>query len=390
MAVMEMDQHNGPLRFRVRWSDCEVAGPMLSSIGWNFRPGAEAAARSTQFWRELPVTGESLGRLEGVNLRDVWTNEASDFTPWLAREENLRVLADTLGLELELEAEEKAVGPFRADILCRDIGTNAWVLIENQLERTDHNHLGQLLTYASGLQAVTIVWIASRFTEEHRSTLDWLNRITDTGFHFFGLEVELWRIGDSSPAPKFNVVSKPNDWSRSVTQAARAMDETDLSKTRIMQRDYWAAFQQVLNRASGAVSSDRTPQPQSYMAYPIGRSGFSLHAAMNRPNRQIRSELYLYGSSAKAFFHLLHGQKDEIERELGYQLDWRELPEGMNSRIRVPPESADTFDESDWPRQHEWLATRLNDVHRVFSNRVRVLDADDWRPVDNEDDPPEN
>ena len=106
------------------------------------------------------------------------------------------MLGEALGIELELEAQEKAVGPFRADILCKDIGNDHWVLIENQLERTDHGHLGQLLTYASGLEAVTIVWIAARFTEEHRSTLDWLNRITDESFRFFGLEVELWRIGD--------------------------------------------------------------------------------------------------------------------------------------------------------------------------------------------------
>jgi len=99
------------------------------------------------------------------------------------------------------------------------------VLIENQLERTDHTHLGQLLTYASGLEAVTIVWIAERFTEEHRSTLDWLNKITDESFRFFGLEVELWRIGNSPAAPKFNLVSKPNEWSHSVAQAARAIDD---------------------------------------------------------------------------------------------------------------------------------------------------------------------
>lgn len=153
-----------------------------------------------------------LGRLTRVDLRNIWTSESSDFTPWLAREENLAVLGDALGIDLELEAQEKAVGPFRADILCKDIGTGAWVLVENQLERTDHSHLGQLLTYASGLEAVTIVWIAARFTEEHRSTLDWLNKITDESFRFFGLEVELWRIGDSPAAPKFNIVSKPNDW----------------------------------------------------------------------------------------------------------------------------------------------------------------------------------
>ena len=160
----------------------------------------------------------TLGRLTSVDLREIWTSESGDFTPWLASEENLTVLGDTLDLELELEAQEKAVGPFRADILCRDMGSNALVLIENQLERTDHGHLGQLLTYASGLEAATIVWIAGRFNEEHRATLDWLNAITEERFRFFGLEVELWRIGSSLAAPKFNIVSKPNDWSRSVAR----------------------------------------------------------------------------------------------------------------------------------------------------------------------------
>lgn len=105
----------------------------------------------------------TLGRLTSIDLREVWTSEAGDFTPWLALPENLAVLGETLDLELELEAQEKAVGPFRADILCRDTASSAWVLIENQLERTDHSHLGQLLTYASGLEAAMIVWIAGRF-----------------------------------------------------------------------------------------------------------------------------------------------------------------------------------------------------------------------------------
>src|SRR5262245_40043571 len=174
------------------------------------------------------VTLPPLGRLESVDLRKIWTSEASDFTPWLARPENIAELANTLDMDLEVEAQERAVGPFRADILCKDISTNRWVLIENQLERTDHHHLGQLLTYASGLEAVTIVWIAARFTEKHRSTLDWLNKITDDRFRFFGLEVELWRIGDSPAAPKFNVVSKPNDghtqWRK---QRARSMTQRE-------------------------------------------------------------------------------------------------------------------------------------------------------------------
>src|SRR5437762_8950858 len=148
---------------------------------------------------------KSLGRLEKIPLREVWTNESSDFTPWLARGENLKLLAETVGIELECEAQEKEVGPFRADILCKNTATDSWVLIENQLERTDHCHLGQLLTYAAGLEAVTIVWVAERFTEEHRATLDWLNERTDEKINFFGLEVELWRIGDSAIPPKFNI-----------------------------------------------------------------------------------------------------------------------------------------------------------------------------------------
>jgi hypothetical protein len=326
------------------------------------------------------MTDKPLGRLERVELRDIWTSEASDFTPWLARPENLAVLAETLGMDLELEAQEKAVGPFRADILCKDIGTDAWVLVENQLERTDHTHLGQLLTYASGLQAVTIVWIAARFTEEHRSTLDWLNKITDESFRFFGLEVELWKIGQSPAAPKFNIVSKPNDWSRSVAKAARAIDDSELSEIRVKQRAYWTTFHAALDAASGPISGNRAPQPQSWMTYSIGRSGFYLGTVMIRPKKQVRAELYISGANAKAFFYLLEQQKEAIEKELGYPLAWEELPERQDSRVAVYLEDVDPEREADWPRQHEWLAKRLNELHRALAQRVKLLDADDWQP----------
>jgi hypothetical protein len=321
-----------------------------------------------------------LGKLIKIELRDVWLSESTDFTPWLARDENLLTLGETLGLELELEAQERAVGPFRADILCKDIGTNAWVLIENQLERTDHTHLGQLLTYASGLEAVTIVWIAARFTEEHRSTLDWLNRITDETFRFFGVEVELWRIGDSPAAPRFNVISKPNNWSKMVTQAARAIDEAELTKTKAWQVAYWGALGTKLLAKGGALARERKPQPQSWMSYSIGRTGFGVNASLARPKRQIRAELYISHPSAKPWFHLLHAQKESIEQELGYPLDWDELPEGRDTRVSTALNDTDPEDQSDWPRQHEWLLTRLGELHRVFVNRVKMLDATSWKP----------
>lgn len=297
-----------------------------------------------------------------------------NFTPWLAQEDHLGFLSDVLGLELELEAQEKAVGPFRADLLCKNVGSDEWVLIENQLERTDHTHLGQLLTYASGLEAVTIIWIAARFTEEHRSTLDWLNRITDESFRFFGIEIELWRIGNSPVAPKFNVVSKPNNWSRSVHQAARAIDDSELSEIRVKQRAFWDALHAALDHARGPVSGNRKAQPQSWMTYSIGRSEFALGAVTIRRTNQIRAEFYVDGPHAEGYFLALESQKDAIETELGYAVVWERMPQRQACRISHYLDDADLDDEADWPRQHEWLTKKLNDFHRVFAERIRGLE----------------
>ena len=324
------------------------------------------------------ILGSPLGRLERVELRNIWASEAADFTPWLAQSENLEVLAQTLGVGLELEAQEKSVGPFRADILCKDAETDNWVLIENQLERTDHGHLGQLLTYASGLEAATIAWVARQFTEEHRSTLGWLNKITDERFRFFGLEVELWRIGESPAAPKFNVVSKPNDWSRSVVRAARAIDEAALTPTRQLQLAYWTSFNAVLDEVGGPVSGARKPRPASWMGYSVGKSHFRLTTVMGRWDRRVQGDIYITGDKAKAYFHLLRAQQEEIEAALGFALDWQELPDGKDSRISSVLEDTDPEAEADWRRQHLWLADRLNTLHRVFSPLLRQIDPDDW------------
>ena len=294
------------------------------------------------------MNDELLGRLNRVDLRTIWTSEPAGFTPWLAQAVNLEILAETLGIELEFEAQEKEVGPFRADILCKDMGTDSWVLVENQLERTDHTHLGQLLTYAAGLQAVTIVWLAARFTDEHRATLDWLNSITDESFRFFGLEIELWQIGDSPAAPKFNIVARPNDWSKSVAHAARAIDDAELSETRVRQREYWAALNGILDAAGGPVRGNRKPGPRSWMGHGVGRTGFSLVAVANPSKKYVRTELYISGKDAKNFFGLLEDQKYEIEQELGYPLEWEELPARQDCRIARYLRDVDPEDESDW------------------------------------------
>lgn len=322
------------------------------------------------------MMNKTLGTLQKVDLRNIWYSEASDFTPWLADSQNLTQLGNTIGMELELEAQEKNVGPFRADILCKDTGTDHWVLIENQLEKTDHTHLGQLLTYAAGLKAVTIVWIAAQFTEEHRATLDWLNTITDEGFQFFGLEVELWKIADSPAAPKFNIISKPNDWTRSVSKAARRIENEALTDTKAAQLEYWTEFSKFLSMSRSPLKS-QVPSAKHWSTFSVGRSGFSLTGTLNRPEQRIGVELYMGDSNAKAYFQLLHQQKADIEGKLGSKLDWMKLPDRKASRLLLVLENADPMDRRRWPEYHGWMKQQLEQFNTVFRPLIRQLNADD-------------
>lgn len=321
-----------------------------------------------------------LGRLEKIDLRDIWKTEAQDFTPWLSEEANMAVLSDTLGLDLEVEAQERNVGPFRADILCKDLGDNSWVLVENQLERTDHTHLGQLLTYASGLTAVTIVWIASRFTDEHRAALDWLNDITDDKFQFFGLEVELWRIGNSPAAPKFNIVSKPNQWSRAVGKASKRIESGSISDHKQLQLEYWTALNTHLD--NHAYLRLRKPYPQHWHNFSVGRSGFLLGALIHSREEYIAVELYIDGEDAKAHFHLLKDEREQIEEDIQQKLEWRELPSKRACRVLLRQFKVDFTNKGEWPQQHEWLQTNIEMFHKAFASRIKTLNAEDYIPTD--------
>jgi hypothetical protein len=325
------------------------------------------------------MSTKSLGRLQKVELREVWSSESGDFTPWLARDENLALLGEAIGIELELESQEKDVGPFRADILCKDTATDNWVLIENQLARTDHSHLGQLLTYAAGLNAVTIVWIAERFTEEHRATLSWLNERTDDKINLFGLEVELWRIGDSPVAPKFNIVSQPNDWSRTVQRAAA--QSGDVSAHKQLQLKFWLAFKQYMEAKGSSIRCSK-PLPQHWMNHALGRSGAHLASIVSAWNSEtgtkgaeIRAELYIDGPKAKEEFATLEKLKEQIETALGFELTWHNPANRAACRLYTRQDT-DFRNEALWPGQFEWLRERLETMHKVFGPILKNMKAE--------------
>lgn len=318
----------------------------------------------------------SLGRIESVDLRTAWPDEAKNFTPWLADEENLGLLGSILGLQLELEAVEKQVGPFSADILAKECNTGRWVLIENQIEMTDHSHLGQILTYAAGLDVAIVVWIARSFREQHRAAIDYLNRITDEDHLFFGVQVELLKIGESAFAPSFSVVAKPNNWSKHSAAAKFAADDT-MSPTQILYREFWSEVISNAKDSYPALSGKKPYKGSWQTAERIGSGpGFVLdsNAAFAGTNR-LRVEVYVSGSAAPGAFDALIAKKAEIEEAFGDDLEW-EILQGHEKRIAYyMPGEQKKDNKAAWPSQRIWLLQnwkKLADSFRPMIATVRT------------------
>lgn len=239
--------------------------------------------------------------------------------------------------------------------------------------------MGQLITYAAGLNAVTIVCIAERFTEEHRAAIDWLNERTDEKINLFGLEIELWKIGDSPVAPKFNIVSQPNDWSRTVQQAAAGSGE--ISAPKQPQLRFWTAFKTFMEERHSPVKCQK-PFPQHWTNHAIGRSGAYLasivsmwNSETNTKRPEIRAELILIGPSSKDAFQSLQSQRDGIEKALGFPLTWHN-PEGKTVCRLYVRRDANIDEEAVWPELFDWLRQKLETMHRVLGPIVKSLKAD--------------
>ena len=312
----------------------------------------------------------NLGRLTKLDLREYWEREDTHFTPWLAEEENISLLSDAIEIELEVQDQEARVGPFRADILCRNTSDDTLVLIENQLEKTDHTHLGQLLTYASGLDAVTLVWVVQTFTEEHRAALDWLNRISDEKFHFFGLEIELWSIGGSDAAPKFNVVAKPNDWSKTVKEAAETV-RSKMTPWQHTQLEIWEAFGYHLENNKIDFKPPK-PSASTWMGYGIGKSGAGLIVSFTKFEALVHVQIN--NSAHPEWFAALQTNLSEIETSLGFSLDWQDRAD-MKYAYIITKRDADMEDRSSWPDIFDWMSKSMTAVRSTFRPYVKDLPA---------------
>ncbi len=324
-----------------------------------------------------------LGRIESVELREAWPDEARNFTPWLAEEENLELLGSVLGLQLELETVEKQVGPFAADILAKEIGSGRWVLIENQIEMTDHSHLGQILTYAAGLDVSTVIWIARSFREQHRAAIDYLNRITDEDHQFFGVQIELLKIGESAFAPSFTVVAKPNDWSKQGAVAKFAAEEA-LSPAQALCREFWGELIAAARDSYPALAA-RKPYRSSWQTAERIGSGPNFVIDSNAcftGSGQLRVEAYVRGPMAPAVFDALYLRKQEIESAFGDELSWEPL-RGQDKRIAyyMPgPQKKDA--KAAWPAQQAWLLQNWKRLADSLRPMVADIKADQFSAQD--------
>jgi len=307
---------------------------------------------------------DKLSKITKVDLRKAWDHEAHDFTHWLSEEENLALLSDEIGIDLKLVQTEASVGKFNVDILCEEENTGRKIIIENQLETTNHDHLGKIITYASGFDAEIVIWIIEEVRDEHKQAVDWLNEHTDENINFFIIKMELWQIADSPFAPKFQIISKPNDWAKALK---KSVGQGNLTETKIMQLDFWNRFIDFAKNQKSILRL-RKAGPQHWYDISLGNSFSHIALTVNTQDNLIVCEVYI--SDNKELFDKLFSQKDKIEDELDKKLEWSRLEGKKASRIKLI-EEADISDVDKWEKYFVWLKENAELFQKVFPKYIK-------------------
>lgn len=308
-----------------------------------------------------------LGTLEVVELRTVWAHEALHFTKWLASPDNIQQLCAELDIEIEDIKVEESSGRYNADIVGIESTTKKKVIIENQLETTDHKHLGQIITYASGLDANIIIWIAKDYNDEHKAAIDWLNRNLTSDVKFFLIQIELWKIGNSLPAPKFNIVSQPNDWIKTIESATR-IEKGSPSNLKLQNQQFWTQFKDFLKEAKSTLSTTRSAKPRHYYNFKISSSKAHLSMSVLSKQKQIVCSLVIHND--KSLYDKIEQHKDEIEQQLGSELIWENDPSIARAQV-LKTMDANPTDETNWPHYFQWMKDNGEQFQVLFKRYLQ-------------------
>lgn len=308
-----------------------------------------------------------IGKLKKVPLREIWRDEAKDFTTWLA--ENIDTLNEALEINLTVVEREKNVGEFFLDIVAEDIDGNL-VIIENQLEKTDHNHLGQVITYLSNLDAKIAIWITSNPREEHIKAINWLNESTADDISFYLVKIEAVRIGDSAPAPLFSVIAEPTEISKEVGK-----EKKEYAERHHLRKEFWT---QLLDRAKNKTTlhSNITPPVYHWIGTGAGKSGVTYNYAIT--NEYGSAEVYMdrgkeYPNLNKERFDTLHKHKDEIEKVFGGKLSWERLDKKRASRIAYRIDEAGLRDKERWPELQDKMIDTMIRLEKATKPFIKNL-----------------
>jgi len=301
---------------------------------------------------------KNLSKLNKVELRDVWGHEAIDFTNWLAQKENLDALSEEIGVDIKLVKTEANVGKFSVDILAEEEASGRKIIIENQLEDTNHDHLGKIITYASGYDAEIIIWIVRGVRDEHQKAIDWLNEHTDENISFFLIKIELWQIEGSNPAPKFEIMVSPNEWAKAIKTSPGNGELTD---TKLQQLEFWNKFKNYVRENDTRIRL-QTPRPQHWYDVSMGSSDGHVALTINSRENLIGCETYI--SKNKDLFNFLRERKDEIEKEIGESIEW--VDAAVASRIKIKKEVSNLFDQAEAEKYFAWLYEKTVLFQKVF------------------------
>ena len=301
-----------------------------------------------------------IGKLTEVDVRDLWKHEQYDFSNWLAKEENIKLLDDEIGLTLMDINKEVYIGSYRCDLVAKDETTGQIVIIENQLEATNHDHLGKIITYAAGLDAKTIIWIVKEAREEHKAAIEWLNNNSSEEIGFFLIELHAYKINDSLPAPMFKVVEKPNNFTKTSKQN---YSDKELNRSQNERLMFWEEFNTVIV-AKGKPFSVRKPTTDHWYDVAIGTS--EAHLAINLVNKENKIVLELYILDNKKLFDHLHEDKEKIENTLQMNFSWERLDGKKASRIKHDVLGLDFSDHSNYPQLMDECIEKILKMRDVF------------------------
>lgn len=304
----------------------------------------------------------ALGTLKKIDLREFWAHEALDFTRWLAREENIELLSDEIGISIiEVRAEE-AIGRYNVDLVGMDEDSQKKVIIENQLECTDHRHLGQIITYAAGYDAEIIIWIVKEIREEHQKAVEWLNTNTNAELSFFLIKMELWQIGDSPYAPKFHLAVKPNDWAKALKQSEGQSKE--LTDTKISQLEFWKEFISYCKTTGTSLRMGRKANAQHWYNISFGTSEAHISLTVSSREKLIACSVYI--PKSEELYEKFYLNRNAIDQNVHHELTWMDLKGKKASRIKAE-RTADISIEEDWPMYFDWLKKTAENMANEFS-----------------------